>query len=126
MPSGHLAVPVLAGSASYAFSEAFGWREGLYRKFKQAHGFYGIITLATLLGLLVNFTSIKPFQMLYYSAIVNGIVAPPILFLILFISNNKKIMGEHTNSLFSNVLGIAIAALMTVASIGLLANLLLF
>ncbi|HLD01747.1 MAG TPA: Nramp family divalent metal transporter [Patescibacteria group bacterium] len=124
--TGLLAVPVLAGSASYAFSEAFGWKEGLYRKFKQAHGFYGVITIATLLGLLVNFTPIKPFQMLYYSAVINGIVAPPMLFLILFISNNKKIMGEHTNSLFSNALGITIAVLMTIASLALLANLLLF
>lgn len=117
--TGFLAVPILAGSASYAISEAFGWKEGLYRRFNQAHGFYGIIILATLIGLLVNFTSIKPFQMLYYTAIFNGICAPPLLFLIMLIGNNKKIMGEHTNLTISNILGFTITLVMTLASIGL-------
>jgi Mn2+/Fe2+ NRAMP family transporter len=118
--TGLLAVPVLAGSASYAITEAFGWREGLYRKFSQAHGFYGVIILATLIGFLVNFTSIKPIQMLYYTAIFNGICAPPLLFLIMLIGNNKKIMGQHTNSKISNILGLTITVVMTLASVGLL------
>lgn len=124
--TGFLAVPVLAGSASYAMAEAFGWKEGLYRKFKQAHGFYGVITIATLLGLLVNFTPVEPFQMLYYTAVLNGVVAPPLIIFILLIANNKKIMGEHTNSAISNVLGWAIAIIMSIASIALLANLFVF
>ncbi|OGF28375.1 iron transporter [Candidatus Falkowbacteria bacterium RIFOXYA2_FULL_47_9] len=103
--AGFLAVPVLAGSASYALAEAFGWREGLYLKLKQAHGFYGVITIATLLGLLINFTPITSFEMLYYTAILNGIVAPPLMIIIMLISNNKKIMGKHTNTRVSNVLG---------------------
>lgn len=118
--TGFLAVPVLAGSASYAISEAFGWKEGLYRKFNKAHGFYGVIIIATLIGLLVNLTSIKPFQMLYYTAILNGICAPPLLFLIMLIGNNKKIMGEYTNSNISNILGWTITIVMTLASVGLL------
>lgn len=118
--TGLLAVPILAGSASYAVAEAFGWREGLYRKFTQAHGFYGVIIIATLIGLLVNFSPIKPFQMLYYTAVLNGIVAPPLMVLILLISNNKKIMKEHTNSKFTNIFGWAITAIMSVASIALL------
>lgn len=118
--TGLLAVPVLAGSASYALSEAFGWKEGLYRKFTQAHGFYGVITMATLVGLLVNFTPIKPFQMLYYTAVLNGIVAPPLMILILLISNNKKIMGKYTNSVISNVLGWIITLFMIVAALILL------
>lgn len=117
--TGLLAVPILAGSASYAIAEAVGWKAGLYRRFTQAHGFYGIITLATLIGLLINFTPIKPFQMLYYTAVLNGICAPPLMILILLIANNKKIMGNHTNSFFSNVLGITIATIMTAAAIGL-------
>lgn len=117
--TGLLAVPILAGSASYAIAEAVGWKAGLYRRFTQAHGFYGIITLATLLGLLINFTPIKPFQMLYYTAVLNGICAPPLIILILLIANNKKIMGKHTNSLFSNILGITIAVIMAAAAIGL-------
>lgn len=114
--SGLLAVPVLSGSASYALAESFGWKEGLYRKFTKAHGFYGVITLATLVGLLINFLAIPPFQMLVYAAAINGLLAPPLLLLILVIANNKKIMGRFANSRWSNVLGLAIIALMTLAA----------
>jgi NRAMP (natural resistance-associated macrophage protein)-like metal ion transporter len=118
--TGLLAVPVLAGSASYAFSESFGWREGLYRKFAQARGFYAVIAAATLIGLFINFTPIPPFQMLYYTAVLNGICAPILMIYILVIANSKKIMGHHTNSVLSNVLGIIITAIMGIASIALL------
>ena len=120
--TGLLAVPVLAGSASYALSETFGWKEGLYRKFTQAHGFYGIITIATLLGLLINFTSIPPFKMLYYTAVLNGICAPPLMILILLISNNGKIMKGYTNGKFSNVMGWIITILMSVSATALIAT----
>lgn len=120
--TGFLAVPVLAGSASYALSEAFGWKEGLYRKFKQAHGFYGVIILATIVGLLVNLTAIKPFTLLYYSAVINGLAAPPLIILILLMANNKKILGEHTNSTFENLIGWLIAGIMIVCVILLLWN----
>jgi len=118
--TGLLAIPILAGSASYALSEVFGWHEGLYKKLRQAHGFYGVITLATLVGLLVNFTPIKPFQMLYYTAVLNGIAAPPIMILIMLISNNKKIMGNYRNSRLSNIGGWTIALIMSGAAILLL------
>lgn len=118
--TGLLAVPVLAGSASYAVSESFGWREGLYRKFTQAHGFYGVITIATVIGLAVNFTPIKPFVLLYYTAALNGIIAPPLLFIILLIANNKKIMGNRTNSKVINFLGISTVVIMSITAIGLL------
>lgn len=121
--TGLLAVPILAGSASYAISETFNWKVGLGRKFTKAHGFYGVITIATLIGLLVNFSGVKPFQMLYYTAVLNGIIAPPLMILIMFIGNNKKIMGEHTNSSASNILGWAVTAVMSTASIALLFNL---
>lgn len=120
--TGLLAVPILAGSASYAVSEAFGWKEGLYRKFRQAHGFYGVIIIATVIGLLVNLTPIKPFQMLYYTAILNGIIAPPLMVLLMLISNNKKIMGEYTNSFSINILGVIITAVMGIASLAFLAG----
>jgi len=113
--SGLLAVPVLSGSASYAISESFGWREGFYLKFNKAHGFYGVITIATLVGLLVNFLSIPPFQMLVYAAVINGLLAPPLLIFILLIANNKKIMGQYTNTWRSNLLGSLIVILMLVA-----------
>lgn len=121
--TGLLSVPILAGSASYAVSEAFGWGEGLYQKFAQAHGFYGVITIATLAGLLVNFFDIPSFKMLYYTAVLNGIAAPPLMFIILLIANNKQIMGNRTNSPLSNTLGIIITVVMTVAALLLLFNL---
>ena len=121
--TGLLAVPVLAGSASYALSEAFGWREGLYRRFTQAHGFYGIITIATLFGLMINFTGVPTFKMLYYTAILNGICAPPLMILIMRISNNQKIMGSNVNTRLSNVLGWTITAVMGLSAVVLLVSL---
>ncbi|MBI3816833.1 divalent metal cation transporter [Candidatus Peregrinibacteria bacterium] len=116
--TGLLAVPVLAGSASYALSEALGWRrEGLYRTFAQAHGFYGIITIATLAGLAINFTNVPPFRFLYDTAMLNGIVAPPLIILILLIARNRRIMGQYVNSRLSTVLGIAIAAIMVLCAV---------
>ncbi len=123
--TGLLTVPILAGSASYALAETFGWRAGLSQKFKRAHAFYIVIALATMGGLIVNLTPIKPFQMLYYTAIVNGVMAPPLMIMILLISNNKSIMGRHTNSLFSTLLGWIITAIMSAAAILLVVSLLL-
>ncbi|NOS67326.1 MAG: divalent metal cation transporter [Candidatus Peribacteraceae bacterium] len=122
--TGLLAVPVLAGSASYAVSEAFKWREGLYLKFEKAHGFYGVITIATLLGLLVNFLPISPFAMLYYTAVVNGIIAPPLMVVILLIANNRRIMGARVNSVRANIFGITITAVMGVAGVAMIVSLL--
>ena len=121
--AGLLAVPVLSGSASYAISETFGWKEGLYRKFNQAKAFYAVIIIATIVGLLINFINIPPFKMLYYTAILNGICAPPLLILIMLISNNKKIMKGYTNGRPSNVLGWAITIIMSVCAIALVATL---
>ncbi len=114
---GLMAVPVLAGSASYAVSEAFNWKEGLNKKFKQAHGFYGVMTFATLIGLLVNFTSIKPFTMLYYTAILNSICAPLLMIFIMLVANNKKVMGKYANTIWSNVGGFGITVIMFIVSI---------
>lgn len=117
--TGMLSIPVLAGSASYAFAEAFGLKEGLYRKLKQAHGFYGVIAIATIAGLAISFTPIKPFHMLYYTAIINGIIAPPLLFFIMKIANNRKIMKEHVNSKVSNWLGWTATVLMSLVAVAL-------
>lgn len=118
--TGLLAIPVLAGSNGYAIAETFGWREGLYLPFHKAKNFYFVIAGSTLVGLVVNFFHINPFQMLYYTAVLNGIVAPPILFLIMLTANNQKIMKGYTNNPFSNWLGWFITALMTLASIALI------
>lgn len=124
--TGLLAVPILAGSASYAISEAFDMKAGLSKRFTQAHGFYTIIALATLLGFLINFTSIKPFTLLYYTAILNGMAAPPLLVLIMLTANNSKIMGKYTNNRTVNILGWAITGVMSLAALALVASLLIF
>ncbi len=121
--AGLLAVPVMAGSASYGISEAFGWREGLYRKLPHAIGFYAVIAVATIIGVLVNFTHIQPFQMLYYAAIINGAFAPPLMILIMFIGNNKKIMGKYTNSKLSNIVGWFITVVVTLSTVAFLVSL---
>ena len=121
--TGLLALPILAGSAAYALAESFQWKEGLYLKFYEAHGFYGAISIATVLGLIINFVNIPPFKMLYYTAILNGIAAPPILVLILLISNNSKIMGSYTNSRAANVVGWVITAIMGAGAVLLIVTL---
>lgn len=100
---GLLAVPVLAGSSSYAVSEALGIKEGLYRGFKKAHGFYGIIILATMAGLAINFLGIDPIQALIFTAVFNAIASVPLLFMIIRVGNNTEIMGEYRNGRWSNL-----------------------
>lgn len=123
--TGLLAVPVLAGSAAYALSETFGWRAGLGETFTRAKAFYITIIIATLLGLLVNFSSIGSITMLYYAAILNGILAPPLMILILLIANNKNIMGVNTNNKLSNYFGWTITICMSIIAIIFIGNLLL-
>src|ERR1700761_5030865 len=91
---GMLAVPVLSGSAAYAVSEAFDWNASLNLKLKRAHGFYGVITIATIIGLIINFVGIDPVKALVYAAVLNGVAAVPLLFLILRIAASEKIMGQ--------------------------------
>jgi len=98
---GLLGVPIMAGSSAYAIAEAFKFRDGLNLKFKQAHGFYGAITIATLVGLLINYIGIDPMKALVYSAVLNGFVAVPLIYLIAKISGNKKIMGKYRSGLLS-------------------------
>jgi NRAMP (natural resistance-associated macrophage protein)-like metal ion transporter len=101
---GLLAVPVLAGSAAYAVAETFDWHEGLYRKLRDAHGFYGVITIATLVGLGINFVGIDPIKALIIAAVVNAIVAVPLILLIIGISSDRALMGEHASGWLSKTL----------------------
>jgi NRAMP (natural resistance-associated macrophage protein)-like metal ion transporter len=104
--TGLLAVPVLAGSSGYALSDAFGWREGLSKKFKQAKGFYLVIAASTVIGLWINFIHIDPIRALVYTAVINGVIAIPILFAVMKIANDKKMLrGGKTNGRVSNVIG---------------------
>ena len=114
---GGLAIPVLAGSSSYAISESLGWKQGLNRKLKQAYAFYGIIIISMLVGLAINFVHLDPIKALIYSAVANGIVAPIILVLILLIARNKKIMGEWKNKKVASFFGWIITAVMIVSGL---------
>ncbi len=102
---GLMSVPVLAGSAAYAISESFGWKEGLYRKLKGALPFYGVIIISMFLGMLMNFTKLDPIKALIYAAVLNGLVAPIMLVLIVKLSSNVKIMGVWKNGKLSKTLG---------------------
>jgi len=103
--TGLLAIPVLAGSSAYAISDTLGWKQGLGKKFKQAKPFYLVIAVSTLIGLGINFVNIDPIKALIYTAVINGITAVPILFAILRIANDKKILKDKTNGPISNLLG---------------------
>src|ERR1700761_7358846 len=101
---GLLAIPVLSGSAAYSVAEAFNWKASLDLKFKKAKGFYGIIIAATIVGLLLNFIGIDPVKALVYAAVLNGVAAVPLLFLILKISSSEKIMGEFKSRALSKTI----------------------
>jgi len=122
--TGLLAVPVLAGSAAYAVAETFRFREGLYLKLREAPGFYGIIILSTLIGFTIDLIHINPMKALYYTAVLNGIVAPPLLLMIMLIGNNRSIMKDKVNKRISNMLGWTTTAAMTIAAVMLLMTLL--
>ncbi|MEG1827311.1 MAG: divalent metal cation transporter [Gordonibacter sp.] len=102
---GLLAVPVMAGASAYALAEVFGWKEGLGRKVRQAPGFYAVIVVSLAVGLALNLLGIDPIKALYYAAILNGIVAPILMFFIFRIGSNKKIMGQFTGPWAIRVFG---------------------
>ena len=118
--TGLLAIPVLSGSLSYIISETFGWEKGLDKKFHEAKAFYLVMVISLILGLSLNYIGISPIKALIYTAILYGLTAPVLIAIILHISNNKKVMGNFTNSTFSNVLGFSALILMTVAALALL------
>ena len=115
--TGLLAVPVLAGSASYALSESFGWKFGLYRKLKEANAFYGVIILSTGIGLAINYLGFDPIKTLIYSAVLNGLISPIVLILIVLMSSNGKIMGKWVNNKVVSTLGWLITGIMLLSGI---------
>jgi NRAMP (natural resistance-associated macrophage protein)-like metal ion transporter len=117
--TGLLAIPVLSGSLSYIITEAFGWEKGLDKKFHEAKGFYRIIAISLLAGLVMNNLGLGAIKALIYSAILYGLTAPVLIAIILHICNNKKIMGEHTNGTRANILGLVTFLLMTLAAAAL-------
>ena len=96
--TGLLAVPVLAGSAAYAVSEVFGWKSGLSHGFREARGFYSIIIVATVIGTLMSTLEVDPIKALVWSAVVNGVISVPIMVVMMWIGQSKRIMGTLTIS----------------------------
>ena len=100
---GLLGVSVLAGSASYALTEALNWKEGLNLKFKKAHGFYGVIIAATVIGLMLDFIGVNPIKALVFAAVLNGVAAVPLIFIIAITARSRSIMGEYRSGPLSQV-----------------------
>jgi NRAMP (natural resistance-associated macrophage protein)-like metal ion transporter len=115
--AGLLAIPVLTGSAGYAVTEAFGWRSSLDASPSRGKALYGVIVVATLVGMLMNVVGINPIKALFYTAIINAMISAPLLLMIMVMSNNKKIMGGRTNNTGVNILGWTTTALMAVAAL---------
>ena len=116
--TGLLAVPVLAGSGAYALSEAFRWREGLDRRLLQAKAFYATIAVSTVAGIGLNFTPLDPVKALYWSAVVNGVLAAPVMAVMMLVAANGRIMGRLTLSFPMQIAGWLATLVMLAASIG--------
>lgn len=114
--TGILAIPVLSSCTSYLITSSFNLKEGLNKKFYEAKLFYFIISISVALGFLIDLLKISPIAALVYTAILYGISAPPIIFIILMMSNNKKIMGNLVNGKLSNILGVITFILMLAAA----------
>ncbi len=102
---GLIGVPVLAGSGAYALAEAMGWNEGLELKTRDARGFYGVITVSVLLALVIQYSPINPMKALFWSAVINGVVAVPLMAVIVILVSKKSVMGPYTASRSLIVLG---------------------
>ncbi len=117
---GLLGIPVLAGSAAYALAEAFGWKEGLSKKFKQAKGFYGVIIVSMVIGLLLNFVGIDPFRALVFTAVFNGVAAVPLLYLIARINGSEEILAGQRGGVWSRVFVWVTFGVMALSAVALL------
>jgi NRAMP (natural resistance-associated macrophage protein)-like metal ion transporter len=117
--TGLLAVPVLAGASAYAVSETFGWREGLDEDWRRARPFYGVVALATIVGLAIPFTGIKSIDALFFTSLLNGVAAPFLLLVIMLAARSEKVMGRQTIGPVLTVLGWMVTVAMFAALVGL-------
>jgi len=115
--TGLLAIPILAGSASYAVAEVFGWRSGLDLPPRRARRFYAVLGGAIVAGALLDSLKVSAVRMMFLSAVVNGLLAAPLLVLVMLVGNNRKIMGRRVNDRWLNVLGWSATGVMTVATL---------
>jgi Mn2+/Fe2+ NRAMP family transporter len=119
--TGMLGVPVLAGSCAYAIAEAARWRAAsLSKKFHVARRFYGVIAVSVLVGLALNYAGFNAVKMLFWSAVLNGVQAPPLVILVVLLTSDKKVMGKRANAPGAQVLGWICAAVMSAAALMLL------
>ncbi|ROM96892.1 NRAMP family divalent metal transporter [Pseudomonas brassicacearum] len=116
---GMIGVPVLAGSGAYALCEAMGWNEGLERKVRNARGFYSIIAISVLAALAIQYSPISPMKALFWSAVINGIVAVPLMVVIIMTVSKKSVMGDFTVSRPLTVLGWVATAVMGAAAVAM-------
>ena len=114
---GLIGVPVLAGSAAYALAEAMDWKSGLERKPAKARGFYGVIAVSVLAGLFIQYSPISPMKALFWSAVINGVVAVPLMAVIILIASRKSVMGAFTVSLPIVILGWVATGVMGLAAV---------
>jgi len=117
--AGVLGVPVLTGSSAYAMAEALGWKHGLDEKPRRAKLFYAMIIAPTLIGMLINFVGINAIAALFWTAVINGFVAPPLLVVMMCIANDRTIMGHRVNGPWTNIVGWTTTLVMWAAAIGL-------
>jgi Mn2+/Fe2+ NRAMP family transporter len=117
--TGMLGVPVLAGSGAYAVAEAMHWRGSLDDRPRAAGKFYAVLAVAVLLGLALSLLRLDAVRMLFWAAVVNGVLAPPLVVLVVLLTNDPKVMGERVNPLLLRVLGWATALVMAAASVAM-------
>ena len=120
--TGLLSVPVLAGSAAYAVGEARKWPTGLARQPMEAKAFYAVICIATIVGMIMNFTPIDPIRALYWSAVINGVVAVPVMAIMMWLAAAPRVMGDFVITGWTKALGWAATAVMAVAVAAMLAT----
>ena len=123
--TGFMAVPVLAGSAAYAIGEALRWPVGLARQPKAALAFYVTLAVATALGTAINFLPVDPIRALYWSAIINGVMAAPIIVVMMNLASNPRVMGRFTLSSSLKIVGWITAAVMALCVVGMFTTLIL-
>ena len=121
--TGMLAVPVLAGSAAYAVTETFEWGAGLDKKLHEAKRFYAIVAIATLGGVILNFMPIDPIKALLWSAVINGVIAVPVMAVMMLLGSRERIMGQFTIGGRLRVLGWMATAVMALAVVAMAATL---
>jgi Mn2+/Fe2+ NRAMP family transporter len=117
--TGLLAVPVLAGSAAYAIAEAEKWRGSLESRPNVGKRFYAVVAVSMLLGLALDFVGFNAVRMLFYSAVLNGVLAPPLIVLVTLLTSNPKVMGKRVSPSLLRILGWGTAVIMAIAAIGM-------